>query len=257
MSLYLRSVVLIWLVSLCLVSTAQSPNGVWAVESYKTKTQTLDGKQLIKGPFTFKPENMTITISANRYVESNNGQDTVYSLRRRSRDTVLSRVDNGKRIEIVLSSIKRAGDSLSFTAVRRDSARRERIVTQWKLAVAPKLQLTGVVWEFVETTYNNDTVSRPTDGEKFSVLFDQKGTVSGQAGANRFNGPFTLGKGNALAFSDFMVTKMADAPGSIAPKFLADLSSVKSYIFDKGMLILMLPYDTGVMKFKPRPSKLR
>ena len=114
-------------------------------------------------------------------------------------------------------------------------------------AAAP---LAGTRWELVEIAYNNDTVSRPRAGERMTVVFGTGNRVTGVAGSNRFTGAYTPGPDRALKLGRLAATRMANAPGSIAGRFLKDLESANRYLFENGQLILQLPIDAGIMRFK-------
>ncbi|GAB4467826.1 MAG: hypothetical protein OHK0029_39930 [Armatimonadaceae bacterium] len=232
--------------------------GNWQVAQFTTRTQTLDGKQTIKGPFSFKTNTISLKIGDSAYEETNKNDKLVYGIKRSGKTYRLTREANGEKIVIQLNNIRKFDGQLYFTTTRRNEGRKERTVVNWvcdpivpqaKLASATPV-LKETTWELVEILYNNDTTAHPQAGEKMTVVFGNDGKVTGRVGTNLFNGTYTADVNGGLKISPLAVTRMADPPGSIAPTFLRELERANRYLFDTGFLILQLPIDTGIIKFK-------
>lgn len=229
---------------------AQRLGGTWNVVSYVTKTTSLDGKKTFKGPFTFRPQKMSVTIGGKKYVERIEDKIITYSMSKNGQTYKLRRSLDGKNIaEIVLSDLSIKGDTLSFVSRRSNLARKERTVVQWKLERANTFKLEGIEWRLVEIAYNNDEVLKPSGSEQMTILVSN-GKISGIAGVNRYSGSAKISKNREVEFGPLVSTRAADPEGSIAPQFLRDLGQVKSFMILDQVLILELPVDVGVLRFK-------
>jgi heat shock protein HslJ len=246
-------------------SYAQDLRGRWQVRSFATTMMSLDGKQKIKGPFTFRPRAMVIQVEEKRLIEEAEGKKTEYTLKKEGKDYILTRSAQNGIVTSRLSEIQKSATGITFTTTRLNNARKEHTVVQWACtpmkpqktapivptATVPNpASLSGTRWELVEIAYNNDKILRPMRGEKATLTFLFDTQVTGSAGINRFNGIFKSTADRALAFGGLASTRAANPPGFIADQYLKDLESANRYRFDKGMLILQLPVDTGVMKFR-------
>jgi heat shock protein HslJ len=244
---------------------AQDLRGRWQVKSFTTTTMSLDGKQKIKGPFTFRPRAMVIQVEEKRLIEETEGKKTEYQLKKDGKDYVLTRKNQNEVVTSRLSDVQKSTTGATFTTTRLNNARKERTVVKWTCtAVKPQAStptvatpsvpnpttLTGTRWELIEIAYNNDKILRPMPGEKVTLTFTSDTQITGNAGINRFNGTFKSTPDRTLAFGGLASTRAANPPGSIADQYLKDLESANRYLFDKGMLILQLPTDAGVMKFR-------
>ncbi|MBS1721832.1 MAG: META domain-containing protein [Armatimonadetes bacterium] len=240
---------LVLLAVLAPVCNAQVLAGTWKVESFTTRTKSLDGKTTVKGPFTFKENDMTVTIDGKSYSEKNGDKVTTYSLSKRKGGCLLTRKNEGELIQVQLSEIHVFGDKLSLVSTRINKARKERTIVKWAMVRAHSDTISGVEWKLVEIAYNDDTTLKPFRGERLTMMV-ANGRVSGMAGANRYGGPAKVGKDGTVEFGPLVSTLVADPEGSIAPKFLKDLGQVKRFMFHKGDLILELPVDVGVLRFR-------
>lgn len=225
--------------------------GVWKVDSFTTRTLTLDGKKTLKGPFTLKEKDMTVTIDSETYTEDNGGRITKYSILPKKNFYVLTRVIEKKIIEIRMTDVHISEKTLSFVSTRIDRSRKERTIVRWSLSRVLPQSIIDTEWELIDIQYGDDTVVKPLQSERLTLLI-HAGTVSGIAGVNRYNGPAKVGTDRTLKLGPFATTLAADPEGSAAPNFLRDLAEVKSYLIDKGQLILVLPVDVGVIRLQRR-----
>ena len=101
----------------------------------------------------------------------------------------------------------------------------------------------------MEISYNDGTTIKPKGKEKMTLEFGKGGRVSGNAGVNRFRGTYKANKKGALSIGKLAMTRSANPKGSIAKTYVKVLRTAKLYLFNKGMLVLDLPYDSGEIQF--------
>jgi heat shock protein HslJ len=230
-------------------------HGRWQVRSLTSTTLSFDGREKIKGPFVEKPADMSIVVGQRTYVLDDAGKRTTYSVRRAGRDYILTRSADGGPIAVRLSRVAVQGKELRFTSTRLNRPRQERYIVQFvcvaaPTAVAPRASLAGTQWQLVEIAYNDDRIVRPKRDDPMTLEFSSAGRATGVAGLNRFNGTCRIGSDRSLSFGELAITRAAVLPGSVADTYIRDLKSANRYLMDEGMLVLELPYDTGVMKFR-------
>ena len=119
----------------------------------------------------------------------------------------------------------------------------------FKPEVTPNnMSLVGKTWNWIHTTYNNDTTVKPK-ANKFTLTLKTNKTFSASTDCNGVGGEYTL-DGNKVTFVRMMSTMMY-CEGSQESDYSKMLSQVQSYMFDsKGELVLSLNYDSGSMIFK-------
>jgi heat shock protein HslJ len=233
---------------------SQSINGSWSVDSFTTKTTTLDGKSLLKGPTVVKDVNIAVTIDGRRYIERSEGKTTTYRMVKTGPSYRLSRTEAGRRIEIALSQVQLTADTLRFVSTRVNRQRKERTVVSWSMVRAANDSVQDIEWSLVEIAYNDDTILKPYRGEKLSFVIS-RGRITGTAGVNKFSGIAKLGADRSIKMGPLLSTRAADPEGSIAQRFLRDLEQVKKFLFDKGDLILELPIDAGIIRLRPASTR--
>ena len=112
-------------------------------------------------------------------------------------------------------------------------------------------RLSGTRWYLREISYNDGTTFKPKGKEKMTLEFGKDGRVSGNAGVNRFTGRYKADNKGSLSIGKLALTRAANPPGSIARTYVKVLRDAKLYLFNKGMLVFDLPYDSGEMSFTP------
>jgi heat shock protein HslJ len=108
--------------------------------------------------------------------------------------------------------------------------------------------ITGVVWKWHQTRYNNDTQSIPDDPSRYTIAFNPDGTLSIRADCNRGGGNYAT-EGKSLTLEVTHTTRAMCPPESLEQIFIKDLNAAKIYFFNEGYLYLDLQYDSGTMKF--------
>jgi heat shock protein HslJ len=103
-------------------------------------------------------------------------------------------------------------------------------------------------WNWLSTTYNNDTKITPKINTFTLTLKDGK-MFSSTTDCNGVSGEYVT-SGKKITFTK-MVSTMMYCEGSQEQDFTKMLNEVKGYTFtSKGELVLMLNYDSGSMVFK-------
>lgn len=106
-------------------------------------------------------------------------------------------------------------------------------------------------WQWLRSTYNNDTELVVDDPSHYTVEFKADGTLGIQADCNQLSWTYTQ-ESNSLSINDFGPTTLAMCPpGSLDQAFLKDLSEVAGYVMNEGNLVLNLMADAGNMIFQP------
>jgi len=113
-------------------------------------------------------------------------------------------------------------------------------------------QLTGVVWEWLGTSYSNDKQFIVKWPAHYSVLFAAAGAVQLLADCKNGGGTYQT-EGSSLSLDVAATTKKACEAGSKSQKFIDELNQAASYVFDGESLVINLKVDTGNMKFQPAP----
>lgn len=108
--------------------------------------------------------------------------------------------------------------------------------------------ITGVVWKWHQTRYNNDQQSVPDDPTRYTIAFNLDGTLNIRADCNRGGGTYTT-EGKSITIEVTHTTRAMCPPESLDQNFIKDLNAVKIYFFSEEYLYLDLQYDSGTMKF--------
>ncbi len=109
-------------------------------------------------------------------------------------------------------------------------------------------QITGTVWQWLRTFYNNDSKNVPTKPQNYTIQFLEDGTVNVKADCNLKGGTYSLeGKGIAIAITHSTMAVCEE--GSLEEQFVRDLMAGALFFLKDGYLYIDLKYDTGTMKF--------
>ena len=104
-------------------------------------------------------------------------------------------------------------------------------------------------WNWISTTYNNDTQVKPRTASKFSITFKNNGTFSATTDCNSMGGDYAV-NGNKISFGKMMSTMMY-CDGSQESEFKKMLGEVQSFLFtSKGELVFNLKLGSGSMIFR-------
>lgn len=114
-----------------------------------------------------------------------------------------------------------------------------------------KMTLTMQTWNWVKTTYNNNTVVTPRTSNKFTITFksNSEKTFSAGTDCNSIGGEYIV-TGNKIALTQMVSTTMY-CESSQEGDFIKMLGEAESFQFTtKGELILTLKNNRGSMIFK-------
>jgi len=117
-------------------------------------------------------------------------------------------------------------------------------------AGGPELSLTGPVWKWTGSLFNDDTRWTPTDPNVYHIEFTPQGAVAIRADCNRVTGTYAK-DGHRLTIALGPSTMVACPPGSLGGEYLRQLGMVSSYLFHEGKLVLEFKFDSGTMTFVP------
>ncbi len=120
---------------------------------------------------------------------------------------------------------------------------------------ASVLQLSGTVWQWNKTTYNDGrtiTVSNPANYTIEFFLAD--GKVAVKADCNNVQGSYTPDANN-LTITLGPSTMAACPPGSLDTEYLKELGEVAQYLIQGNTLTLNFKLDSGGMTFTPAAAQ--
>ena len=110
-------------------------------------------------------------------------------------------------------------------------------------------EITGTVWQWVQTIYNDDRKVVPEE-PNYTVQFLKDGTLSVKADCNMKGGTYSVSAEEKRLSIELTHSTMASCPeGSLEDEFVRGLSGAAIYFFRDGELYLDLKYDAGTMKF--------
>ena len=108
--------------------------------------------------------------------------------------------------------------------------------------------LTGVVWQWQRFEGGDGSEVVPDDPSRYTVQFQEDGTVVAQVDCNRGRGTYTV-DGNTIDIAALAVTRMACPEDSLDAEFARYLDEAVSFVFREGKLYLALPVDAGIAEF--------
>jgi len=118
-------------------------------------------------------------------------------------------------------------------------------------ATAEKSDLAGTSWELVGFTGSDKTKLEPDDRTKYTITFEDDGSVAARIDCNRGRGTWKSEGPNQLEFGPLALTRAMCPPGSMHDRVAADWGAVRSYTIKDGHLFLSLMADGGVYEYEP------
>ncbi len=112
----------------------------------------------------------------------------------------------------------------------------------------PGGELTGTLWKWQRTRYNNDTESAPPDPDHYTLELGPEGRVGIRADCNRGGGEYRI-EGNRILIEITHTTRAACPPESLEGPYIRDLNGAALFFFRGDSLYIDLVYDTGTMQF--------
>lgn len=118
--------------------------------------------------------------------------------------------------------------------------------------------LTGTVWEWVGTVYNDDRHVGVTDPRKYTVQFRGDETLHVKADCNQKGGTYSTSAEDRRLSIEITHSTMAACPeGSLEEVFVRGLTAAAGYFIENGNLNLDLKYDSGTMRFSRQKEQNR
>jgi heat shock protein HslJ len=116
--------------------------------------------------------------------------------------------------------------------------------------------LAGTAWRLVEIQSMDDTVARPDDRSKYTMLLNDDGAVAMRLNCNRAAGKWLaqVGPGGAsghFEFGPLAMTRAMCPPPSLDGRIAAQAAHVRSYLLKDGRLHLSLMADGGIIVWEP------
>jgi heat shock protein HslJ len=109
-------------------------------------------------------------------------------------------------------------------------------------------EITGTVWQWVQTQYNDDKKTVPSDPKDYTVQFQGNGNLSVKADCNQKSGTYSAEEKH-LSIEITHSTMASCQEGSLEDEFVRGLSTAAIYFIKDGDLYIDLEYDTGTMRF--------
>lgn len=113
---------------------------------------------------------------------------------------------------------------------------------------SPEENLTGVVWQLEQITYNNDELLKVDKPSDYTIEFLDNNQVQIKADCNRARGSYSV-KNSSISIKVGATTRAMCSPESISDKYLNELQFATIFFFKDGNLYLDLKADVGTMKF--------
>jgi heat shock protein HslJ len=117
-------------------------------------------------------------------------------------------------------------------------------------------EITGTIWQWEKTFYNDDRKTGPADPENYTVQFREDGTLSVKADCNQKGGTYTFLPEKKRLSIEITHSSIAACPeGSLEDEFVRGLSGSALYFIKDGDLYIDLKYDSGTMRFSRKHPK--
>lgn len=112
-------------------------------------------------------------------------------------------------------------------------------------------KISDVVYQWVQTLYNNDSKVEPNEPKNYTVQFMADGTIAVKADCNQKGGTYSVSVQDRRISIKITTSTMAACPeGSLEDEFVRGLTASSQYFIRDGDLYIDLKYDTGTMTFK-------
>jgi len=115
-------------------------------------------------------------------------------------------------------------------------------------------EISGPVWQWAETLYNNDRKTAPAEPGNYTVQFREDGTLNVKADCNLKGGTYSM-DGKRIVIEITHSTMAACPEDSLEDEFVRNLMAGVIFFFRYGDLYLDLKYDTGTMKFSKKTKR--
>lgn len=106
-------------------------------------------------------------------------------------------------------------------------------------------------WQWVSTVTPSEKITAPAP-ENYTIHLAGEGRLKAMFDCNTGGGTYQIAAGK-ISFGPLMSTRMACPEGSLDFVFMQDLQRVQSFYVQAGELYLVLPMDSGTMRFRSTP----
>jgi heat shock protein HslJ len=111
--------------------------------------------------------------------------------------------------------------------------------------------LSGTSWQLVKFQGSNDKTLTPADRAKYTIMFDDDGSVSVRIDCNRGHATWKSTGPNQLQFGPLALTRAMCPPAPLNDRIPKDWTYVSSYVLKNDHLFLSLMAGGGVYEFEP------
>jgi len=111
--------------------------------------------------------------------------------------------------------------------------------------------LGGTSWQLVKFQGGDDKTLVPADKTRYTLAFDNDGSVSVRIDCNRGRGTWKSSGPNQLEFGPLALTRAMCPPAPLNDRIPKDWQYVRSYTLKNGHLFLSLMADGGIYEFEP------
>jgi len=136
----------------------------------------------------------------------------------------------------------------TLRVTKRFAVQEKRLVPVAEGKKGEEPQLTGVVWQWEQTLYNNDTRVDPAKPANYTIRFLTDGKINVKADCNVKGGEYST-EGKRLSIEITHSTMAACEEGSLQEQFVRDLTGGAIFFFRGDELYIDIKYDTGTMRF--------
>ena len=145
----------------------------------------------------------------------------------------------------------------SSAVVKRFAVKENRLIPVSDVAPEKNIQgISGTVWRWVQTQYNDDRKAVPADPKNYTVQFLEDGTLHVKADCNQKGGTYSASAEEKRLSIEITHSTMAACPeGSLEDEFVRGLSGAAIYFIKDGDLYIDLKYDSGTMRFSKQKEK--
>jgi len=138
----------------------------------------------------------------------------------------------------------------SFETRKSFAVEGNRLVPAAEKSSGGQPEITGTIWQWVQTLYNDDRKAVPADPHNYTVQFLEEGRLSVKADCNQKGGTWSASPEEKRIAIEITHSTMAACPeGSLEEEFVRGLSGASIYFIKDGYLYIDLKYDSGTMKF--------
>ena len=117
-------------------------------------------------------------------------------------------------------------------------------------------EITGTVWQWVQTLYNDDRKAVPADPKNYTIQFREDGTLNVKADCNQKGGTYATSAEEKRFSIEITHSTMAACPeGSLEDEFVRALSAAAIYFIKDGDLYIDQKYDSGTIRFSRQQGK--